>query len=196
MRFAWTRAAGVALAAVAVLAGCSSGQRAGAPSTTRAAADATTTPAVAPTTSTTTSESPAVRAEIRLDHYAIEPADITVAAGTLTLAVANVDPVVHDVVLLRTDRAIDALPTNGVRVDETDPPSRGSPAPPASTPVHAATSARRWVPGGMCWCARCPITTFARRRSPPSSSPADARPRNRAVGRRRDVGSRVQAAWR
>lgn len=121
-RYARTRAASAALAAVAVMTGCSSGEPTTAPSTKQEASGATTTSAeAAPATSTTTTEPRAARAEIRLDHYAIEPADITVAAGTLTLAVANVDRVVHDVVLLRTDRGIDALPTTGILVDETDP---------------------------------------------------------------------------
>ena len=120
MRFVRVRVPSVALAAVAVVAGCTTASRPPLPRPCKLP------PVRRPRrwrrrATTATSEPPAARAELRVDHYAIEPANISVPAGTLTLAVANVDRVVHDVVLLRTDRAIDALLTTGIQVDEADP---------------------------------------------------------------------------
>ena len=112
-----------ALATATLWAGCSSDQPSSARSATTRTAEAgpTTSVTVGPSTTTTTVGVARATADIRLDRYAIEPLELSVAESTLTLIVTNVDRVPHDVVLLRTDRPIDGLPTVGIRVDEADP---------------------------------------------------------------------------
>ena len=116
-----TRARAVlAVAAAALTAGCAADEPSGTAPTSAPQATTTSTTAAARAT-TPTSGRPTSAADVRLDHYAIEPGELAVAAGALTLTVTNADRVPHDVVLLRTARPIDALPTDGIRVDEDDP---------------------------------------------------------------------------
>lgn len=110
-----------------------------------------------------TSGRPTLTADVRIDHYAIEPGELAVTAGALTLTVTNADRVPHDVVLLRTARLIDALPTDGVRVDEHNPAVEVLGRTPRLAAVWAASSPCRCPPAGTCWCARCRTTTSARR---------------------------------
>lgn len=79
-----------------------------------------TTAPLTPTTTTDTAV-PTAPGEVRLDRYAIEPATVIASAGTVSLTAVNADQAPHDVVLLRTTRAPDALPSSGVRIDEADP---------------------------------------------------------------------------
>ena len=111
-----------ALAAAALASGCSSEQDGSRGSAaTRPAGATATTWTTAPLPTTTATSAPASTLKATLDHYAIEPDEFNAAAGTVTLEVANTDRVVHDIVLLRTDRPADALPSVGIRLAENDP---------------------------------------------------------------------------
>lgn len=57
--------------------------------------------------------------ELALDDYAITPQQLRLAPGAYRFAARNVDDVQHDVTLIRTDLALESLPTADVRVDET-----------------------------------------------------------------------------
>lgn len=114
-----------AIATVVALQGCAAGSHSGVttsdrvparnPTGTTTAARPSSEAAVA-TTSSPMSEPAAI--EVRLDHYAIEPAIGNVSAGRITLTVTNRDRAPHDVVLIRTAAQPDELPTTGVRLDE------------------------------------------------------------------------------
>ena len=83
---------------------------------------ATGAPPSSSETSPPTSNAVAIStAVVRLRDYAIEPASLRAVAGRVTIEAANDDGVPHDVTLLRTALAPDALPTAGIRVDEVDP---------------------------------------------------------------------------
>lgn len=64
---------------------------------------------------------PTATLAVRLHDYAIQPAVLQSVAGVVTIETVNDDGVPHDVTLLRTARARDALPTTGIRVAEDDP---------------------------------------------------------------------------
>ena len=94
------------------------------PATEQTGGDATSSTVVAREPTPPTTDRAAVSstpAEVRLDHYAIEPTAVTAPAGTVVLTALNADRVPHDVVVLRTSLAADQLPTTDVRVDESDP---------------------------------------------------------------------------
>lgn len=115
-------AAGVANCAAAMLAlgACTTGD-ASAPTAEPAG---TTRSQEVPSRATSVTSAPPpepAAVEVRLDHYAIEPGALTVPAGVVTLTAPNRDRVPHDVVLIHTALAPDALPTNGVRLDEDSP---------------------------------------------------------------------------
>lgn len=71
-----------------------------------------------PTTQSTARRDPAT-IELVLDDYAIAPLRLTVVPGAYRFSAQNVDGVQHDVTLIRTDLALDSLPTVDVRVEET-----------------------------------------------------------------------------
>jgi len=140
----------VTLATAALTAGCSSdrGRADGSAATHRADVAPTTTIAPRSTTTTMTSTSTsASMIDVRLDRYAIEPAELTATAGTVRLAVVNADRVVHDVVLLRTDRPIDELPTVGIRIAEDDPAIEVLARTPRLDPGQAGQLAAELAPG-------------------------------------------------
>ena len=93
----------------------------------RPAAPPPTTPAVdVPASSPDTSQPatdavPNPSASVHLRDYAIQPAVLRAVAGAVTIEATNDDGVPHDTTLLRTALASDALPTTGIRVDETNP---------------------------------------------------------------------------
>jgi len=71
----------------------------------------------------TTSTAPTPRRDpetidLVLDDDAIAPQELTLAPGAYRLSARNADDVQHDVTLVRTDLALDTLPTIDVRVDE------------------------------------------------------------------------------
>ncbi len=57
--------------------------------------------------------------EVSLREFAVEPAVATAAAGDVTFDVENQGTTQHTFVVIRTDLAADALPTDGGIVDET-----------------------------------------------------------------------------
>lgn len=115
------------VAAVQLFAACANGPdaRRGTAAADPPGSEATSSPTATSTTATptpTTGTLPtSTPVQVRLDHYAIEPAATTAPAGTVALTAFNADRVPHDVVLLRTALSADELPTSGVRLDETDP---------------------------------------------------------------------------
>ena len=78
-----------------------------------------TTTSLATTSALSSSRDP-VTLEVTLADYEIHPATTSLAAGAYQLAVTNTDRAPHDVVLLQTDLGLDALPTQGIRIDELD----------------------------------------------------------------------------
>ena len=56
--------------------------------------------------------------ELLLDDYAIAPRLLTIPSGAYRFSATNADDVPHDVTLVRSDLALDALPTVDVRLDE------------------------------------------------------------------------------
>lgn len=110
-------------AAMIALSACTTGgaREANAPSAEPTSTTSSTPAASSTTAAPTVPLAEPAAVEVRLDHYAIEPRAQTVPAGVVTLTASNRDRVPHDVVLIRTTLASDALPTSGVRVDENDP---------------------------------------------------------------------------
>jgi uncharacterized cupredoxin-like copper-binding protein len=60
---------------------------------------------------------------IRLEDFAVKTTRTSLRAGVVTFRVANDGPSTHELLVVRTDAPIDALPfdSNGLRVDEESP---------------------------------------------------------------------------
>lgn len=58
---------------------------------------------------------------VTLSEFALTASPTSVAPGGVFFAARNVGQVVHEVVVLKTDRSPDALPLTGSQVDETAP---------------------------------------------------------------------------
>lgn len=85
-----------ALALATVVGGCASGS-------------------VSPSAAPAASGSPPSTVDVQLQEWAVIPASPTVRAGSVTFNVANVGPEwSHELVVVKTDLALDALPTTAV----------------------------------------------------------------------------------
>ena len=104
------RIQGLAIAAIVALAGCGGddGGDGGQATTPEPAA-----------TQTATQPAAAGRAlTIRMTEFAFDPKDTTAKAGKVTITAPNDGKVVHELVLLKTDKDPAALPKKGDAVDE------------------------------------------------------------------------------
>ena len=73
--------------------------------------DGDETPAAGDTPAATT-------VDVGLEEFAVNPAQNTVDAGTLTFSVSNDGAIPHNFLVIKTDLASDALPTADAQVDE------------------------------------------------------------------------------
>ena len=78
---------------------------------------ATTTAQATETTSATTGAA-ATNLTIAMTEFAFNPKDATAPAGTITISAPNQGKVTHELVLIKTDLATDALPLTGTDVNE------------------------------------------------------------------------------
>jgi uncharacterized cupredoxin-like copper-binding protein len=60
----------------------------------------------------------AATVDVGLEEFAVNPAQDTVDAGTLTFNVSNDGAIPHNFLVIKTDLASDALPTANAQVDE------------------------------------------------------------------------------
>ncbi len=60
----------------------------------------------------------ATTVDVGLEEFAVNPAQDTVDAGTLTFSVSNDGAIPHNFLVIKTDLASDALPTANAQVDE------------------------------------------------------------------------------
>lgn len=114
--------AGVAL--VALLASCSGDGDDGGSATAATAAATAATASTAAAAPTATEAAPATGSgrgatvTVTLSEWAVAAGAESVAAGDVTFAVSNSGSVPHELVVIRTDLAADALPVSGGLVDE------------------------------------------------------------------------------
>ena len=76
------------------------------------------TPEPTPTPAPGTSTPAAATVDVGLEEFAVNPAQDTADAGTLTFRVSNDGAVNHRFLVIKTDLAPDALPTVASQVDE------------------------------------------------------------------------------
>ncbi len=124
------------LAAVSVtLAACGSSNDTKSTTSAAAAAPATTTAAATATPAATPSPAAATTdPTITANEYAFAPTDLTVKAGKVKLTLKNSGKIVHEVVVLKTDQAADALKVgSSARVSEKDSVGEVSETAPGAT---------------------------------------------------------------
>ena len=90
-----------------VLAGCGGSGTSSSSTTPTTTTAATSTTATAPTT-----------LSVAMTEFAFTPTDVTAPAGEVTINAPNQGKVTHELVLIKTDLATDALPLEGTDVNE------------------------------------------------------------------------------
>ena len=98
----------------AFLAGCGSDDNG---STTAATTPAATTPAATETT-TAAPTSGAGGVTVKLGEYFIKPSPTSVSAGDVRFTATNTGQLVHEMAVIKTNLAADALPVSGAEADE------------------------------------------------------------------------------
>ena len=119
MRQQIIRAVPVAILAAAALsfAACGgSGSSATTGDTTEPAAGTTQTTSTETTATTATTRD--TKLTVTMTEFAFTPKDVTAPAGTITITAPNKGKVTHELVLIRTDLATDALPLTSTDVNE------------------------------------------------------------------------------
>ena len=82
--------------------------------------DAATAAATATATAMATEASEGAEVSVSLSEWAVAPDPSSVAAGEVTFTAANAGSSPHELVIIRSDLAPDALPTEGGMVPEAD----------------------------------------------------------------------------
>jgi uncharacterized cupredoxin-like copper-binding protein len=96
-----------ALAGALVLAGCGGNGTSSSGTTSAGTTTAASATATGPTALT-----------VAMTEFAFTPKDATAPAGTITINAPNQGKVIHELVLIKTDLATDALPVQGTDVNE------------------------------------------------------------------------------
>lgn len=139
-RRSWTTIPVAALAAAALaLSACGGGDDSGGTSTP---APSTSTPtATTPTTAEST-------VEVAMNEFNFIPKDATATAGKITINAPNQGKVVHELVLVKTDKAATDLPQANGEVDEDAIPPADIPGEIADVPPGETKSLTVTLPAG------------------------------------------------